>query len=488
MAAARGCVTLFALPFCIAGLALAGVAVKRAIDGEPATDIALAGVAGLAFGAAGFGLMFAARTDARKAAEWERRRAEHADRPWMWDPEWATGTLRSSERNIAVAAWIFALIWNAISAPVLFILPEELESGNTLALIGLIFPLVGAGIIVWAIRATLRRRRFGASVLRLAKLPAVPGHTLEARLTARLDPPPASMRVQLACVRRIHGSEDTTERLLWQDAYDVQGEVMSREAGGTVVPIVFDIPADAEPTDREARPNEVAWRLTATASVPGVDYAASFAIPVFQAGEPVPLPASSASSRATTRAAVRAPFDPADATVQVAPGPGGGTEFRFGAARSPGAALAVTIVAAIVVGAAFGVRALGAPTLFVVVCGVLGVLLALIAIDLWFATTTVEVLHDEINVRHSVLGIGRTRRMNIADIADVCTSIGMTQNQSATQSSRVWYDIAIVPHAGRKLTAGRHVASRGEAEWLVAQLKEVLRLESRTTRSRPTTP
>jgi hypothetical protein len=43
-----------------------------------------------------------------------------------------------------------------------FFLPAELAKGNRLALIGLIFPFVGVGLLVWAVRATLRwRKRIG---------------------------------------------------------------------------------------------------------------------------------------------------------------------------------------------------------------------------------------------------------------------------------------------------------------------------------------
>ena len=53
------------------------------------------------------------------------------------------------------AAWGFALFWNAISGITPFIAYREIvENDNYLALVALVFPLVGIGLLVWAIRRT----------------------------------------------------------------------------------------------------------------------------------------------------------------------------------------------------------------------------------------------------------------------------------------------------------------------------------------------
>ena len=59
----------------------------------------------------------------------------------------------------------------------------------------LLFPLVGIGLLVWAIRATLRYRRYGISLLELTTLPAPVGHALEGRSGRRRAsaPPKDSM-------------------------------------------------------------------------------------------------------------------------------------------------------------------------------------------------------------------------------------------------------------------------------------------------------
>jgi hypothetical protein len=46
--------------------------------------------------------------------------------------------------------------------------------------------------------------------------------------------------------------------------------------------VEFQIPSDCEPSD-ERNPNDrTLWRLTASAKVPGIDYSATFEVPVFK--------------------------------------------------------------------------------------------------------------------------------------------------------------------------------------------------------------
>ena len=50
----------------------------------------------------------------------------------------------------------------------------------------------------------------------------------------------------------------------------------------TAIPIAFKLPITVEPSDSTDANNRVVWRLQVAASVPGVDYAASFEVPVFR--------------------------------------------------------------------------------------------------------------------------------------------------------------------------------------------------------------
>ena len=106
----------------------------------------------LVFGGVGLGLLIAAW---RAPKEKDKTLPEFQRSPWLLNEKWQTATIRSDSKMAMWGAWAFAAFWNLISAPLPFLLYEEvLEKENYLALIGLLFPLVGIGLLVWAIRRT----------------------------------------------------------------------------------------------------------------------------------------------------------------------------------------------------------------------------------------------------------------------------------------------------------------------------------------------
>lgn len=115
------------------------------------TPDVLIGLVPLAFFFVGAGGVTWAFTVGRAAAEVKRRAA---DSPWLRRTDWAAQRILSSTKAPMKFAMIFALIWNAVSVPVLLILiPEVLKLENWIALTGLLLPAIGIGLIFWAGRA-----------------------------------------------------------------------------------------------------------------------------------------------------------------------------------------------------------------------------------------------------------------------------------------------------------------------------------------------
>jgi hypothetical protein len=179
---------------------------------------AFMGLFGLVFGVVGFGGIVAAVKARQAGAEADAKRALHPEAPWMWRPDWATGTIEDSNRSTMVAAWIFAGFWNLISLPAAFFgVRQALGDESYGALFVLIFPAVGLGLLVWAIRATLRFRRYRVSRLELSTIPAPIGRSLRGTVvaTGALDAR-ENLRVTLTCVRRVTtGAGKTFLLALW---------------------------------------------------------------------------------------------------------------------------------------------------------------------------------------------------------------------------------------------------------------------------------
>ena len=114
--------------------------------------LALKGVFALVFGGVGFGLLVGARAGGKKLAAERALRDRFPDEPWRWRPEWANGRIAGSARSAAYVAIGFAVVWNLISLPLLFMLPGAIAGGNAAAAVGFLFPLIGVGLAIWARR------------------------------------------------------------------------------------------------------------------------------------------------------------------------------------------------------------------------------------------------------------------------------------------------------------------------------------------------
>ena len=139
----------------------------------------------------------------------------------------------------------------------------------------------------------LRWRKFGQSVFQMASVPGVIGGQLAGviRTSAKVRPEDG-FHLMLRCVRRITtGSgkqRSTSETVLWEDEQIVTHELLDDMAEQSAIPVVFRHPLRL-PAHRRAEPDDqTVWRLKAAAEVPGIDYSATFEVPVFKTPESDP--------------------------------------------------------------------------------------------------------------------------------------------------------------------------------------------------------
>jgi hypothetical protein len=464
-----GCFLLFLTPFCGVGIfmTLNGLRAALAGDwGEAATSLAF----GLVFGGAGFGLLAALLYNRRKGQELERRQGQHPSEPWLWRPDWAAGRIEGSSRAKMFLAWAFALFWNLISwtvAPVA-IVEGYLQEGEAAALLVLVFPLVGAALLVWAIRSTIRHRKFGVSVFRMAEVPGVIGRKLEGViLTNTLVRPDDGFRVTLTCVNRITSgsgrSRSTRENILWQEEHRQR---RAHQVGrATAIPVAFRLPRDLRQSDTTVAANQIIWRLEAGAEVPGVDYDASFDVPVFRTPESdIPLPPEEDEAFGDALEEYRQP--PESRIVVTAHLRR--TEVYFAPARNPGVAAGLSFFFVIWTAITVALPHLGAPFIFPMVFGFFAVLLFVAVFQAWLGSTRVALTPDQARISHGPLG--RTRTIPAGDIDDVTLKIGMQAG------NRPYYDIQIVNSDGKRVYAGRSIRDKQEAEWLLEQMRQALEL------------
>lgn len=329
----------FGSVFAIAGLAVLLFLAPEKLRGGSLEDKIGILVVGVLFALVGAGLI---AVTLRAHAEGQRNgalRERYPDAPWMWRREWASGQIRGSASLIMIFTWCFAAFWNAIAWPVL---PQILRQADQkpLAWIGLLFPIVGVGLIVWAATATLRAKRFGTGTLSLETLPGVIGGRFVGSVeSGRPLPAGVHVRVRLACFRRVTTgsgkSRSTHESILWENETQIGPELIAMGPRGSQIPVAFTIPSSCRPTDDERVNNSVHWRLELSANLPGIDYQSYFEVPVFRTSESRddvvdgPPQVVDRSERA---------LQLASAKIRSTPLPDGGVELYLPPARNPGLA------------------------------------------------------------------------------------------------------------------------------------------------------
>lgn len=355
------------------------------------------------FGGVGVLVLWLLVRGRRETRERERLGDAEPDRPWLWEDRWRSTELRSRASTTTMCIAIgFAGLWNLISLPVLFIVPGEVADGNTPALIGLLFPAVGIGLLVWAVREVIRRRRYGDSVLRLDALPVPLGGRLAATLEVPARLTDRDLDVQLACVHRYRTgtgkNRRTREETLWEDKQLVDARSGSAP-GSTAARIEMQLPYD-QPVSR-ARPvsDRIVWQLTAAAAEPGVDYRATFELPVF---ETEATEAARADPRTfEDRALAGEDWRETGVVHGLA---SGGQRFFFPRFRLAGAGVVVALIALLFGGAGAFLMLGEQQWIFGGIFVAVGGLIAAGAVSMAFQRSEIVVGLDRLRWRHGVFG------------------------------------------------------------------------------------
>jgi hypothetical protein len=461
---AFGCLSLFALPFAAGGL-LALVQGIRQVRTKPDAIVAI--IVGGVFTLVGLLILLGVRFAARTAARTEALQAQNPGKPWMWRDDWASGVIKDSNKGTTIGLWVVTLIWNAVSFPTaLLVVRPELAKGNQLALLILLFPLVGVILFLSAIYQTLRSMKFGTSTCHLERPPIVPGRSFRGDIQLSTDAVPANgYRLRIASIHAVTTgsgkSRSTTEHLLWDEEIVVDASAAMRSPMGTRVPFQFATPPDAHVTDDSDSSDRYFWRLFASAELPGVDYAAQFEMPVFQTGEAVDGSEFAAFEQRHRAEAARHQVG-ASAGVEITRLVGGGEEFRIQPRKTLGSTLRSLLFLAVWNAAIAAMihfhTPWGIPAVFIV----LDLLFIAGTIDYFLGRSTVTVDQKGIRVRREWLGAGRTKSYDAATVASID---GTTAGQNGTS-----FGVTLKLKDGSTQVLGAYLPDRESADVVAAKM------------------
>jgi hypothetical protein len=423
------------------------------------------GMFGLVFGGVGFGLLFGARYGGKKLAAEEKLRARHPDEPWRWRADWASGRIAGSTHTAAYVAIGFAVLWNLVSLPAAVFVPHEIASGNQIAAIALLFPLIGVGLAAWAIRAWLRLKRFKVATLTLARTPAVLGGRLRGSIRVEAEVPvTADFRLELSCSEeRVSGSgknRERSERLVWQKEWRVPRHQCQVSSMLTSIPVDVLLPADQPATTMGDDTPKFSWRLDVTGECPGPDFWSRFELPVFALG------AAGTAADADADAGVGAPAPPAPqrpderalASLGIAyeRSAHGGEAWTFRRAQHKKLALGITAFALGWGAAAAALFASDAPLVIPIVFSLFDVLFVWWALSLWLT-------EYRVTLERGLLTLTRSGFMARAPIEVPQQWIRRIYAKRGMQAgNKLYYDLRV------ETTEGTHTAASSLADYDVA--------------------
>lgn len=401
-----------------------------------------------------------------------RIKAAHPEEPWLWESDWASGQVPDHAAGGAVGAWLWAGIWNGMTYPAVFgAMQKYLHTHDAKLLIVWLFAAVGAWLLVGAVRATVRAAHFGKSVLVLQTLPASPGAALAGSIhIARPLRPTGPIRLHLLCIRTVRNGENATQMTQWEDEQQLEG--LPPTAAGTDIPVYFALPADVSPTNSaDGSRQKIDWRLDVTAPAAEVNYSTKFKIPVFHASNPAKmLPPDSARK-------FRRPvgqLQPADLKgITLSRLSDGGCVIHLAAARNPGVAVFLTVMAAAMTGVAAVFLHVDPPIWVKIVAAGFGVGTALGAINAWLASATITARPQGLSIDRGLPLLRRQRDIPRDAISDVAISI-----LNRSQFGRTTFYTLEARLDGKSSVIARGIAGKREAECLVNELNGALGIQT----------
>lgn len=473
---------IFGLIFMAAGLAFASrflFADASQVHGNPWVGVLI----GAVFALIGGGVIYAGIYGNRKLKEQAAAEASNPQSPWLWRKDWAASRAESRNRNSAFGLWAAAIFVNGIVFTIaISVVPPLWRTSDPKAFFPIAFCAVGLILAGAAMRASIRRKRFGQTYFECASLPFSPGRTLKGAIHLRFNTNARhGIDLSLSCVRQVitggPKNRSTLQSVLWQADKNVpQSSLNAGPMGDAVMPVEFTIPSDAYESNHDDPNDQVLWLLHAQADVPGVNYSDDFELPVFRLTpqsasftEPKPIFLSDTQGAAAPAfqsdpTDVAAPLNP---KVMVSTGMDGSTEFYFPAFRNPSQAVVFIFFTAVWTAIVYFLAHSKAPLFFTAVFGLFEIPLIYGLICATLVSFRIRAGNGRLVRRRALLGIGGAREFLFPDIAQILPATKAQQPGSPAS-----YSLRLQLKSGEKATLVDMIDNRQEARWIAAQLEK----------------
>lgn len=428
---------------------------------------------GVVFATAGGAVIVAGFRHRAELSAIETAKQRHPSEPWMWERKWRSRRIEHHAGWTSVALWAFALFWNAIVMTAGVLGWEEMASQASeepAILFVLLFPIVGIGLLVAAVRSTMQWHRFGTSALVLNRLPVSLGRDLDGVLELPSDVRNAEeVLATLRCLRTTRSGKNTTTTVVWSDERRHPRASMGIGPSGPTLAVRFRVPTDEPETSVGNDYPSINWELSVSAAVEGVDFSASYPLPVFKTNE-TPEPGTDEADKPITERPVRS-SGVVERTIVRQRAADGTATWDYPPMRARKAAVFLTGFTIVWSAIMWLLVSQDAPGIFVAVFGFFEVLLILGTVDVLLGRVTVTVDRSGMLVKHGVGSFLRTRVVAPSDIARIRVKGGMTVG------STMYHNIVATLSDGKNVPVGNYLRSRAEAEAIVEEMEEALKVK-----------
>jgi hypothetical protein len=414
------------------------------------------------FGGVGLGLIiFVFRSPEEK----DPSDPQYRDAPWLANDKWQTAVIKSNSKTAMWAGWAFAAFWNLVSAPLPFVIYTEVTEKNNLpALLGLMFPLVGIGLISWAVIRTLEWNRFGPAPVTLDPFPgSIGGHvggTIDVNLQYDAN---VQFSLTLTSLHSyISGSGKDRSRKESPEWQDTQVAHVTSGAKGSRLSFRFSVPDNLqESAADQSEESYYLWRLNLKAELPGVDLDRDYEIPVYATGANS-RDLSEFSIKEARTAQSKIDIKAIEKLVNLSY-EAGGRAMRFPMGRNLLGGFSGLIFGAIFTGVGWYLIKYEGHPIMGGVFGLMGLLIVLSAFYMVLNSLEVSQEGSDIRTVRRILGIpvkrGQMRRADFIKFKKKASS----KTQSGKQHT-IYYTISAVDRNGEKLVVGEGFKGASQAD------------------------
>ncbi|MHC4848472.1 MAG: hypothetical protein ACYTEG_08460 [Planctomycetota bacterium] len=284
----RGGAALFSLPFMGVGVyfALVGFEQVPPPPGKINAPLWVIGTIGVAFAMAGLMVLAHALRGMRHHARRKRVIELYPDRPWVSDYAWDQNGIDSRLGARALHSVFGSSLFCIFLAPFHWWAWMSGHGGFMVGLITGLFEFLAVFVVWSGIRHVIQWLKYGRMRLRFETFPFEPGGTVDVEFSPNsFDQIKATLRFIEERVETSGSGENRSSRVV-HEALHEQTKELTPGPMQPEVRIAFDLPANDEWVNQISGTPVRYWELLLESDVLGVDFEASWPVPVYARPSP----------------------------------------------------------------------------------------------------------------------------------------------------------------------------------------------------------